>query len=72
MLSRLAGTRLESVSAQHSSMRFFRLPILKTSKVGKTGNLFFAGEKALKAGGVNNTSNQFEGKKNEVELEFVA
>jgi len=42
------------------------------SNLGDDHKTFFAGEKALKAGGVNNTSNQFEVKKTEVEQELVA
>jgi isocitrate lyase len=42
------------------------------SNLGDDHKTFFAGEKALKAGGVNNTSNQFEDKNTEVEKELVA
>ena len=42
------------------------------SNLGDDHKTFFAGEKALKAGGVNNTSNQFEVKKTNVELELIA
>ena len=42
------------------------------SNLGDDHKTFFAGEKALKAEGVNNTSNQFEVKKTNVELELIA
>ena len=42
------------------------------SNLGDDHKTFFAGEKALKAEGVNNTSNQFEVKKTKVEHECVA
>ena len=42
------------------------------SNLGDDHKTFFAGEKALKAEGVNNTSNQFEVKKTKVSQELVA
>jgi isocitrate lyase len=42
------------------------------SNLGDDHKTFFAGEKALKAEGVNNTSNQFELKKTKVEHHCVA
>lgn len=42
------------------------------SNLGDDHKTFFAGEKALKAGGVNNTSNQFEEKKTALKKELVA
>ena len=42
------------------------------SNLGDDHKTFFAGEKALKAGGVNNTSNQFESKKVEPKLKLVS
>ena len=41
------------------------------SDLGDDHKTFFAGEKALKAGGTKNTSNQFETKKAAPKLEFV-
>jgi isocitrate lyase len=41
------------------------------SDLGDDHKSFFAGDKALKAGGTNNTSNQFEIKKNELKREPV-
>lgn len=42
------------------------------SNLGDDHKTFFAGEKALKAGGVNNTSDQFEVKKTKVDNDCVA
>jgi isocitrate lyase len=42
------------------------------SNLGDDHKTYFAGEKALKAGGENNTSNQFESKKVEPKLKLVS
>jgi isocitrate lyase len=41
------------------------------SNLGDDHKTFFAGDKALKADGAKNTSNQFESKKNVTERELV-
>ena len=68
MLSYVKGVQRQEIRKGVACVKHQRMA---GSNLGDDHKTFFAGEKALKAGGENNTSNQFESKKKEVKRELV-
>ena len=69
MLSYVKGVQRQEIRKGIACVKHQRMA---GSNLGDDHKTFFAGEKALKAGGENNTSNQFETKKKEVKLELAS
>ena len=69
MLSYVKGVQRQEIRKGVACVKHQRMA---GSNLGDDHKTFFAGEKALKAGGENNTSNQFETKKKEVKLELAS
>jgi isocitrate lyase len=68
MLAYVKGVQRQEIRKGVSCVKHQRMA---GSDLGDDHKTFFAGDKALKAGGKNNTSNQFEIKKEELERELV-
>ena len=68
MLAYVKGVQRQEIRKGVSCVKHQRMA---GSDLGDDHKTFFAGDKALKAGGENNTSNQFEVKKNESKRELV-
>ncbi|WP_159023499.1 isocitrate lyase [Formosa sp. L2A11] len=68
MLAYVKGVQRQEIRKGVSCLKHQRMA---GSDLGDDHKSFFAGEKALKAGGENNTSNQFEGSKVKSERELV-
>ncbi len=68
MLAYVKGVQRQEIRKGVSCVKHQRMA---GSDLGDDHKTFFAGDKALKAGGENNTSNQFEIKKNEPKRELV-
>ncbi|AUC86544.1 isocitrate lyase [Polaribacter sp. ALD11] len=69
MLAYVKGVQRQEIRKGVSCVRHQRMA---GSDLGDDHKTFFAGDKALKAGGEHNTSNQFEVKKNEPNKELVS
>ena len=69
MLAYVKGVQRQEIRKGVSCVKHQRMA---GSNLGDDHKTFFAGEKALKAGGANNTSNQFEEKKTVLKKELVA
>ncbi|TXD84805.1 isocitrate lyase [Subsaximicrobium wynnwilliamsii] len=68
MLAYVKGVQRQEIRKNVSCVKHQRMA---GSDLGDDHKTFFAGDKALKSGGKNNTSNQFEIKKNAPKLELV-